>query len=290
MEQPFLYHYLLSFESQLARLALAEKGVAWQGRTVDIGPAHQNYQPWFISISADGEVPVLLHDNERIKGGLGVAKYVNRHFAGPELIPRNPWEESVCASWVKKVEQFPVQPFSYAVARGGLGWVARNTYQRGLRLLKKYRKKAKRSDERELMAAYDRLLDKLGRWRLAIVDPGKISELTARLQSLLDELEQQLADRQWLAGSFSLADLVWAAFLARLDLLGFDQEWRKGRRPAVANYYRQLRKRPTFRQARLCRRVPIFSVLPGLLRGYWRSAAACCAVLLVGLAMLIWPG
>ena len=136
MEQPLLYHYILSFGSQLARLALTEKGVDWRGRSVDIGPAHQNYSPWFMNISPDGEVPLLVHDQEYIKGGFGIAKYINRRFVGPVLIPRNPQEESVCEKWVRAVEHFPVQLFSYAVAPGVLGLVARSSYRRSFALLK----------------------------------------------------------------------------------------------------------------------------------------------------------
>ncbi len=281
MEQPFLYHHALSFGSQMARLVLAEKGVAWDGRQVDIGPLHQNYRHWYMNISLDGEVPVLVHDKEYIRGEFAVAKYVNRHFAGPDLVPRNPREEAISQRWIREVENFPVQAFSYAVAPGLMGVIARSSFRRSFPVLKKYRQKAQRIHQNELVEAYDKVLNKLGNWRRAIADRQGVVEQTEQLKGLLDKLEHQLEGRQWIAETFSLADVVWAVFLARLDLLGFAGEWKKNRRPHLNRYYRQLRKRRACRKAYVYRRVPLVKVLPSLVRGYGRTLLVFALILII---------
>ena len=49
--------------------------------------------------------------------------------------------------------------------------------------------------------------------------------------------------------SYSLADIMWTPVLHRMESLGFDELWNKGRRPAVAEYYERVKGRPSFKKA-----------------------------------------
>ena len=47
MSKPVLYHVPPSFYSQIVRLALAEKGIAYDSQYVIPGPAsYETYAPW----------------------------------------------------------------------------------------------------------------------------------------------------------------------------------------------------------------------------------------------------
>ena len=71
-----LYHFPASLCSQKVRLALAEKGVRYATRVVNIGPAHENYEPWYMRLNPRGVVPTLVHDGEL---GLAAARHHRHH-------------------------------------------------------------------------------------------------------------------------------------------------------------------------------------------------------------------
>jgi tetrachloro-p-hydroquinone reductive dehalogenase len=47
-----LFHFPPSLCSQKVRLALAEKGVVYDARLVNIGPVLENYEPWYARIKS----------------------------------------------------------------------------------------------------------------------------------------------------------------------------------------------------------------------------------------------
>jgi tetrachloro-p-hydroquinone reductive dehalogenase len=49
-----LYHHPLSVCSMKVRLALEEKGVAWEGRSVDIVREQEQLEPWYLKLNPGG--------------------------------------------------------------------------------------------------------------------------------------------------------------------------------------------------------------------------------------------
>jgi glutathione S-transferase len=72
--------------ARTARLALEEKGVAYELNEVDIlsgkgqDPAHRALQPW-------GKVPAFEHDGFGLFETFAIARYVDEAFPGPSLQP-----------------------------------------------------------------------------------------------------------------------------------------------------------------------------------------------------------
>jgi glutathione S-transferase len=66
-----------------------------------------------------------------------------------------------------------------------------------------------------------------------------------RMVLLLDEMEEALAAHQWLAcGAYTLADVAFTPYLARLEHLGI--LGMIGERDRVADWYRRCKARPSF--------------------------------------------
>jgi glutathione S-transferase len=66
----------------------------------------------------------------------------------------------------------------------------------------------------------------------------------------LYEMEAAFADRPWLAGStYSLADIALTPYVNRLDMLGMDGLWAKGKRPRVADWFARIRAEANFKPA-----------------------------------------
>ena len=84
-----LYGALYSVYVRIARLALEEKGVAYQLSEVDIfaeggpPPGHLARQPF-------GRIPAFEHDGFELYETGAIARYVDEAFEGPALQPTEP--------------------------------------------------------------------------------------------------------------------------------------------------------------------------------------------------------
>ncbi len=270
-----LYHYPLSYGSQIVRLALAEKGVAWRGWVVDIGPVHENYAPWYMRLNPRGVVPTLQHGNRIVTETVEICRYIDAVFPGPRLIPETKEERNRVEEWIGLVGTFPERELAYGVLGGIPGAFRRADLRRRKRVLKQLA--AAHPELRDLYAAkYKDVVE----WERAVNDPSWVDGVLSDAETLLGRLEVRLADREWILGArYSLADVVWTAFLARLEMLGLSHMWAETERPAVAAYYARLRARPSFRAAPVFRREALSVVIPSLLRAFGVRIALVLALL-----------
>ncbi len=79
------YHY--SVYNRIARLALAEKGVAYD--RVEVNP-FADTPPSYLALHPFGRVPTLVHDGFVLYETGAITRYVDRSFAGPTLQPAAP--------------------------------------------------------------------------------------------------------------------------------------------------------------------------------------------------------
>ena len=81
MGEVILYHIPPSFYSQVARLALAEKGVAYTSRFL----AMDMYQPWYMRLNPGGTVPTMVHDGKFVPDSFAIARYADGEGIGHEV-------------------------------------------------------------------------------------------------------------------------------------------------------------------------------------------------------------
>ena len=79
------YHY--SVYNRIARLALAEKGVAYE--RVEVNP-FGDIAAEYLALHPFGRVPTLVHDGFVLYETGAITRYVDRSFAGPALQPATP--------------------------------------------------------------------------------------------------------------------------------------------------------------------------------------------------------
>jgi len=71
----------------------------------------------------------------------------------------------------------------------------------------------------------------------------------SRLQRMGAEMEESLADHDWLMGAdYGLADALVTAYFFRLDCIGLDRLW-ESRFPRVTGWYRRVCERPSLAAA-----------------------------------------
>lgn len=237
-----LYHFPTSLYSQQVRLALAEKGVAWEGKIVNIGPDHEHFAPWYAKINPRLVVPTLEVDGSIVTNATRIVQHIDEQFDGPALMPAEPEARAEALAWIQREAELPMRELGYVRTKGITRWLQRWSLRQRRKQLIKLRKRTPELDD-----VYAAKLDDLQALEQAINDRRATGELVDRVELVLDELEATLADRTWLAGEhYSLADLVWTAVLAKLEHIGFARSIGEHRRPRVHAWYRRLRERPSW--------------------------------------------
>ncbi len=112
------YHY--SVYNRIARLALAEKGVAY--RRVEVNPFAPDVPADYLAMHPFGRVPTLVHGDFTLYETQAITRYVDRAFAGPPLQPIEPQALARLDQIVGVVDSYLYWPlvrqvFSHAVFR-----------------------------------------------------------------------------------------------------------------------------------------------------------------------------
>ncbi|HEY8015065.1 MAG TPA: glutathione S-transferase family protein [Dongiaceae bacterium] len=93
MPDPILFGAAYSVYVRIARLALAEKGVAYRLAEIDIfaegGPPAE-----YAARQPFGRIPAFEHDGFRLYESGAITRYVDEAFAGPPLQPQDPRERA----------------------------------------------------------------------------------------------------------------------------------------------------------------------------------------------------
>src|SRR6266566_3934423 len=82
-----LHGYRYSVYVRIARLALAEKGVAYD--RVEVNPFAPDVPAAYLALHPFGRVPTLVHDGFSLYETGAITRYLDRTFTGPVLQPRS---------------------------------------------------------------------------------------------------------------------------------------------------------------------------------------------------------
>ncbi len=98
-----LYHFWSSVCSVRCRMALEEKGVAWESRYIDLF-AFDQMKPAYLAINPGGIVPTLVHDGEVVTESTIINEYIDEAFDGPALQPSDPLQRARMREFIRKCE------------------------------------------------------------------------------------------------------------------------------------------------------------------------------------------
>jgi glutathione S-transferase len=239
-----LYDFPRSICCQMARLALAEKGVDYARRTIDIGKdANEQFDAWYVELNPKAVVPTLAVGDEIINDTKNIVRRVDEGFDGPPLTPQDPSEREAMTQWMNDI-----MGLHYGVLLYGSELdddrVCPTIAARGVML----------ADLRERQPELKDLLDARiagnERFQAVLKDPAAVDEHLESTHELVRRLDTQLATSRFVAGdTYSLADTFATAALARFDLHDYDHWWSNGSLGAVAEYYDRVQKRASWATA-----------------------------------------
>ena len=245
-----LYHAWASTCSQKVRLALAEKGLAYEGRVINLR-TFEHVTPEFLAINPDALVPVLLHQGFAVRESSVINEYLDDVFPMPSLRPQDAQGRARVGMWSRFIDDVPSPA------------VKKPSFQANLR---PYLSQLPAAD---IDQAVSRMPSTATgeRWRQAAQDGIPAAELEqahADLHRTLVRMDAALAQHAWLAGdSYSLADVNMAPFVARMasfEEYPLARDW-----PRVNDWFTRLRARPAWAQAQIVEQQPIMTQLPAAL-------------------------
>lgn len=237
-----LYDHVGSVCSQMARLALVEKGVQFTRRSVDIMQTAEQFEPWYVTLNPRAVVPTLRLDDEIVCDTIRIVNRIDAQFDGPELRACDP---SLVQEWLEEIMSVHYGVLLYCDQldenRSAPTIVERGRQLRRLREL--------HPEHAQLL---DRRLEGNARLQAILKDADRVEEHVDSARDLVEQMNSALQGRKYLAGpAFSLADCFAVAALARFQLHGFAHWWEHGENANVADYYERMKARESFHQAEI---------------------------------------
>jgi glutathione S-transferase len=230
-----LYHGLASTCSKKARLALFEKGVAFESRLLNLH-AFAQHTPEFLKLNPNGVVPTLVHDSRPVIESTVIIGYIDDVFSDPPLTPCDPFARAEMRLWLKWSDEHAYKA------------VYVPTWDRLSRPV------AQKLSDEELARrlAHVPTAERRARWEATArqgFTQDEFNAAYAEMTATFDRMESALKDgRDWLAGEYSLGDIAIVPFVERIDdlrpdLLG-SGKWRR-----VSAWFARYRARPAFEAA-----------------------------------------
>ena len=229
-----LYHTATSTCSQKVRVTLAEKGLEFVSRNVNLR-LNENLKPEYLKLNPNGVVPTLVHDGNVILDSSVICEYLDEVFPQPRLGPDDAVGRAHMRKWLRFLEEVPTAAIrvpTFHMALKPFEGVDQETYR------------AERADIRPLRKHFYRKMGTKG------FSPEEVEASLDNLDLTLRRMEEALAKGNvpWLIGhQFSLADIVVLPTVDRLDDLGMADMWQGY--PRVADWYARIKARPSYAAA-----------------------------------------
>jgi len=227
-----LYHGEPNGPSLTVLATLFEKGIEATLKKIDLAAGERHEQPFAheteVAMSVEGEGPVLVADGVAMTDGFFVALYLEEAFPGNPLRPAGAFGHWELLTWCRWMNE------RMAPAAAFLGTRAY--------LAPKFAGKA--PDTSKIVAN-----DLADRWRAIAANDFPENQLTdshAKIAQAVEKIEAALADKDWLLGPFTIADIDTYAWLAAMPLLSPAAFADK---PRTADWMARVKARPSVQRA-----------------------------------------
>ncbi len=230
-----LYHNGMSTCSQKVRITLAEKGQDFESHHFNLR-ARDQHHPDYLKLNPNGVVPTIIHDGKVIYESAVIDEYLDDVFPDPPLRSADPYERSVMRRWVKQLDE----GLHAASATISACIAFRYQFMEG-------------KTPEQLKETLDGYVNPEKRRRMTEnvmegVESSFFKPGIMRIVKMLDEMEADMQDRDWMAGeAYSLADIAFTPYVTRVSHL--QQDWLFDSRPRVAAWFERICARPSYETA-----------------------------------------
>lgn len=227
-----LYHALTSTCSQKVRYCLAEKGLAWIDRHVDIlSDSHLTEE--YLALNPLGVVPTLMHDGRPVTESSVICEYLDEVFPNPPKRPRDAYQRAKMRAWMAFFSEIPTA-FIRVVTLHMLSKTIQSAVSEESYIA---------NTEKRPVRKY--VFRKMGREGFP---PEEIKSAFDGLRQTVELVDAELEGRDWITGNaFSLADIVLLPAIDRLDDLGLSAVWTG--LPRFSQWWERVKERPAYAEA-----------------------------------------
>lgn len=229
-----LYHFSDSFCSFKVRMALAEKGLEWESRHVNL-MRFENLEPEYLGVNPNGLVPTLVDGDDTVFDSSIINEYLDERYPQLPLRPPDAGERARMRYWVKHEED----ELFVAVRPASLNLLMKQVYDGYTD-----------QELEDFLAHHPRpyLIPTLKKMFRAPFDRKAVDGSRRRIRTAFEKMNESLSRQPWLAGeSYSLADIATAPVIDRVFRLGFEDLW--SGLTGVTEWLGRLTSRPAYKTA-----------------------------------------
>ena len=228
-----LYHHDKSTCSQKVRICLAEKGVEWENRPVDLANG-ENLSPEYLAINPNGVVPAFVHDGRPVIESTVMCEYIDEVWpAEPKLSPVDPVERAEMRAWLRFIDEVP----SMAIRVPSF----QNRFLERFLAMSEAEYAAFR-DRNTLRREFFMRLNRTG------FSDAEYDNSIRQLEMTVARMDKALENGPWLIGAqYTIADICVAPLFQRMEDLGLSDIWADT--PRVADWFERIKTRPAYQEA-----------------------------------------
>lgn len=233
-----LYHGWKSSASRRVRLCLAEKGLTYESRIIDLAKG-EHHSPQYLARNPNGVIPLLILDDGRsLYESSTINEYLDETYPDPPLRPADAFQRAEMRNWVRYVDErignLIVFNWKHGIAQVAAKLSDAELAERIMKIPSKERQEA---------------------WMRAARKPyttEEEGEARRKLVLMLDKMEASLKGADWLVGNrYSLADIGIVPFVKRIDEEIAPDEVTAKKHPRVFAWWQGVQARPAFAEARI---------------------------------------
>ena len=235
-----LYHHGSSVCAAKVRLAMAEKGLEWNGVYIDILKGEQ-FDPEYLKLNPKGVVPTLVHDDLVIPDSTVIIEYLDQIAPDTSVHPKDPWSRAQVRYWTKAVDE-DLHP-----ACGAVTFVCSHRHT----VLKNLGPKGA-----EEFLASTPPISVTSNWKSQIdafvrygFDAPGAADKVKLYDTYLKKMDKALENKQWLVeDTFSIADISMVPYVNRLAMMSMRGMWENNRLPNVEKWFNRVEALPNFKK------------------------------------------
>jgi glutathione S-transferase len=230
-----LYHSTTSVCSQKARLCLAELGLDYESRLLDL-MAGEQFAPDYLKLNPNAVVPTLVDDGLVVIESSLILEYLDEAYNSGRLMPRDPELRSKTKLWLLRC----------LAIHGAINSLSFATVLRAKQMA------GKTPDELETML--QQMPNPISREKRRDllengVDSLHVEAALREMGSTLADMNTMLAQHDWVSGpGYGLADTALLAYIDRLDRLAMSGLWEE-EFPEVSGWLERSKRRESYNTA-----------------------------------------
>lgn len=233
-----LYHHPYSLDSQKVRLALEEKGIDYTSYHVN-PVTGKNMDSSFFRMNTTAKLPVFQNGAHILVDTIDILQYIERITILSSGFEIDIVSNVEVKEWMRKIQGWNSKIFTLTHIPDKYRLFVSKFLRRVVI--------ARMAESPDLASVYHLKLKDAYETEDKLKDPDALKESEEQLVQLLDDAERQLNETEYLAGGeFTMADVMFIPLLARLELLGLEDEYINCR-PQIVEYFKVVKQRPSYK-------------------------------------------